>query len=202
MASGRDVDSYGFCHLKITILNGVLSLNDKKAQEIMTPIDDVLCLPADKVLDHATIDAILLSGFSRIPIYEPNQRLNFVGMLLVKRVGGASRTMAFDCAWLMLPFTSQLISYNPEDCKKVSEFSLLSLPEALPDINCEQTTDRRDPARLLTSSLARLPSARLLPDRSRAPFAHLGKAWSSRRRARNRLARRSDRGDHWRRNCR
>lgn len=52
----------------------------------MTPIDDVLCLPADKVLDHATIDAILLSGFSRIPIYEPNQRLNFVGMLLVKRV--------------------------------------------------------------------------------------------------------------------
>lgn len=52
----------------------------------MTPIADCLTLPSDKVLDHATVDQILLSGFSRIPIHEPGQRDNFIGMLLVKRV--------------------------------------------------------------------------------------------------------------------
>jgi metal transporter CNNM len=64
----------------------VLSLNEKHVQEIMTPIADCLTLPADKVLDHQAIDQILLSGFSRIPIHEPGQKDNFVGMLLVKRV--------------------------------------------------------------------------------------------------------------------
>lgn len=71
---------------EITILNGVLSLNDRKASEIMTHIKDVLCLPSDHVLDHAALDHILLSGFSRIPVYEPGQKENFIGMLLVKRV--------------------------------------------------------------------------------------------------------------------
>ena len=52
----------------------------------MTPIADCLILSADKILDHDSIDHILLSGFSRIPIHESGQRDNFVGMLLVKRV--------------------------------------------------------------------------------------------------------------------
>jgi metal transporter CNNM len=52
----------------------------------MTHIKDVLCLPSDHVLDHPALDHILLSGFSRIPVYEPGQKENFVGMLLVKRV--------------------------------------------------------------------------------------------------------------------
>ncbi|WRT68376.1 uncharacterized protein IL334_005352 [Kwoniella shivajii] len=104
---------------EIGILNGVLSLNDKHAQEIMTPIKDCLTLPADKILDHEAIDHILLSGFSRIPVYEPGQKDNFVGMLLVKR----------------------LITYNPDDEWPVSKFSLLPLPEAKPEINCFQALD-------------------------------------------------------------
>jgi metal transporter CNNM len=71
---------------EITILNGVLSLNDRRVKEIMTPIDDCLVLPADKILDHDLVDRILISGFSRIPIHEPGQPDNFIGMLLVKRV--------------------------------------------------------------------------------------------------------------------
>jgi metal transporter CNNM len=71
----------------------VLSLNDKHAKEIMTPIADCLTLSTDKVLDHAAIDQILLSGFSRIPIHEPNQKDNFIGMLLVKRVRRAQQSV-------------------------------------------------------------------------------------------------------------
>jgi hypothetical protein len=63
----------------------------------MTPIADCLTLPSDKVLDHATVDQILLSGFSRIPIHEPNQKDNFIGMLLVKRV----RTFSIG-RWILL----------------------------------------------------------------------------------------------------
>ncbi|KAK4688587.1 metal transporter CNNM, partial [Tremellales sp. Uapishka_1] len=104
---------------EIVILNGVLSLNDRHAKDIMTPIKDCLTIPADKVLDHEAIDHILLSGFSRIPVYEPGQKDNFIGMLLVKR----------------------LITYNPEDNWPVSKFSLLPLPEARPNINCFQALD-------------------------------------------------------------
>ncbi|OCF37918.1 hemolysin [Kwoniella heveanensis BCC8398] len=104
---------------EISILNGVLSLNEKHAKEIMTPIKDCLTLSADKVLDHEAIDQILLSGFSRIPVHEPGQPDNFVGMLLVKR----------------------LITYNPDDEWPVSKFSLLPLPEAKPEINCFQALD-------------------------------------------------------------
>ena len=51
----------------------------------MTPIADCLTLPSDKVMDQEAIEQILLSGFSRIPIHEPNQKDSFIGMLLVKR---------------------------------------------------------------------------------------------------------------------
>ena len=47
---------------------------------------DVLTLGTDQRLDHETLDHILLSGFSRIPVHEPGQKDNFVGMLLVKKV--------------------------------------------------------------------------------------------------------------------
>lgn len=52
----------------------------------MTPIEDCLILPFNKILNHSTIDEILMSGFSRIPIHEPGQKDNFLGMLLVKKV--------------------------------------------------------------------------------------------------------------------
>jgi metal transporter CNNM len=45
-----------------------------------------MTLATDRVLDHNLLDHILLSGFSRIPVHQPGQKDNFVGMLLVKKV--------------------------------------------------------------------------------------------------------------------
>ncbi|TXT08616.1 hypothetical protein VHUM_02744 [Vanrija humicola] len=104
---------------EIVILNGVLSLNDRRVDQIMTPIQDCLTLSANEILDSDTIQNILISGFSRIPVHEPNQPDNFIGMLLVKR----------------------LITYNPEDEWPVSKFPLNALPEAKPDLNCFQALD-------------------------------------------------------------
>lgn len=43
---------------EITILNGVLELNNKNVESIMTPMKDVVCLSADTLLDHKTVDAM------------------------------------------------------------------------------------------------------------------------------------------------
>jgi hypothetical protein len=78
----------------------------------MTPIADCLTLPSDKVLDHATVDQILLSGFSRIPIHEPGQKDNFIGMLLVKRVSCCTRRteLIYSSSPIRLKTTSRFLN--------------------------------------------------------------------------------------------
>lgn len=104
---------------EISILNGVLELNNKNVESIMTPICDVVTLSSDTILNHETVDAILTSGYSRIPIHEPHDPLAFQGLLLVKK----------------------LLAYDPSQGFPVSNFKLSILPEAHPSINCFQALD-------------------------------------------------------------
>ncbi|KAL9011128.1 MAG: hypothetical protein Q9173_004002 [Seirophora scorigena] len=99
---------------EVTIISAVLDLKAKPIGSIMTPIKDVFTMSSDTVLDEKTMDIILSAGYSRIPIHEPKNPQNYVGMLLVKI----------------------LITYDPEDCKKVNEFALATLPETAPDTSC------------------------------------------------------------------
>ncbi|KAI0258675.1 DUF21-domain-containing protein [Gloeopeniophorella convolvens] len=101
---------------EISILNGVLELNTKSVEAIMTPMKDVVTLSSDAILDAKTIEHILLSGYSRFPIHDPNNPLAFVGLLL-------------------------LLTYDPAKCWPVSKFRLSILPEAKPTINCFQALD-------------------------------------------------------------
>lgn len=80
----------------------------------MTPMEDVFTMSEDTVLDEKTIDQILDAGYSRIPIHQTGNPTNFVGMLLVKI----------------------LITYDPEDGKRVKDFSLAALPETRPETSC------------------------------------------------------------------
>lgn len=99
---------------EVTIISAVLDLKEKKVREIMTPIENVFTISADTVLDEKHVAEIFDSGFSRIPIYLPNEPTNFIGMLLVRI----------------------LISYDPEDCLPVSHFPLATLPETSPTTSC------------------------------------------------------------------
>ncbi|KAL9603799.1 MAG: hypothetical protein Q9219_000908 [cf. Caloplaca sp. 3 TL-2023] len=99
---------------EVTIISAVLDLKAKPIGSIMTPIKDVFTMSSDTVLDEKTMDVILGAGYSRIPIHEPKNPQNYVGMLLVKI----------------------LITYDPEDCKKVNEFALATLPETAPETSC------------------------------------------------------------------
>ncbi|KAI5861345.1 DUF21-domain-containing protein [Durotheca rogersii] len=99
---------------EVTIISAVLDLKRKAVEEVMTPMEDVFVMSEDTVLDEKTIDQILDAGYSRIPIYQTGNPTNFVGMLLVKI----------------------LITYDPEDGKRVKDFALAALPETRPETSC------------------------------------------------------------------
>jgi len=99
---------------EVTIISAVLDLKDKSVGDIMTPMNDVFTMSADTILDEKMMDTILSQGYSRIPIYAPENPRNFIGMLLVKI----------------------LITYDPEDCMRVRDFSLATLPETAPRTSC------------------------------------------------------------------
>ncbi|KAL9099396.1 MAG: hypothetical protein Q9163_005094 [Psora crenata] len=99
---------------EVTIISAVLDLKAKPVGSIMTPMKDVFTMSADTVLDEKTMEVILGAGYSRIPIHAPENEQNFVGMLLVKI----------------------LITYDPEDCKRVRDFALATLPETSAETSC------------------------------------------------------------------
>ena len=99
---------------EVTIISAVLDLKEKPVGSIMTPMEDVLTMSADTLLDEKTMDRILSAGYSRIPIHAPDNPENFVGMLLVK----------------------MLITYDPEDSKPVRDFALATLPETRAETSC------------------------------------------------------------------
>lgn len=99
---------------EVTIIGAVLELKEKPVHDVMTPMDDVFVLSEEAVLNEEMIDMILSAGYSRIPIHEAGNPTNYIGMLLVKI----------------------LITYDPEDCRKVREFPLATLPETRPETSC------------------------------------------------------------------
>ncbi|KDR70057.1 hypothetical protein GALMADRAFT_230380 [Galerina marginata CBS 339.88] len=120
---------------EITILNGVLELNTKRAESLMTPLKDTVVLSADAILDYAGVHAIVQSGYSRFPVHEAGNKDAFIGLLLVKT----------------------LLTYDPKLALPVSAFPLSILPEASPSINCFQALDYFQTGRAHLLLLSRTP---------------------------------------------
>ena len=99
---------------EVTIIGAVLELKAKPVGTIMTPIGKVYTMSADDVLDEKTVEEVLNAGYSRIPIHAPDNENNYIGMLLVK----------------------VLITYDPEDCNRVRDFALATLPETRRETSC------------------------------------------------------------------
>lgn len=99
---------------EVTIITAVLDLKEKPVREVMTPMDDVFTLSEDHILDEKTMDKILSSGYSRIPVYRAGSPSDFVGILLVKT----------------------LITYDPEDHTPVRDVQLGAVVETRPETSC------------------------------------------------------------------
>ena len=64
------------------IIHNVFELSDTKASDVMTPLENMVCIEESKTIDTA-LDLINKSGHSRIPVY--NQTFdNIIGMIYVK----------------------------------------------------------------------------------------------------------------------
>lgn len=54
----------------VMMVGGALDLQEKVVGQAMTPIDKVFMLPSDAKLDYPTLQRIVRSGHSRIPVYQ------------------------------------------------------------------------------------------------------------------------------------
>ncbi|WFD19273.1 hypothetical protein MCAP1_001496 [Malassezia caprae] len=66
-AGGRGGD---LKHDTVTIVGGALDMQAKVAKQAMTPIEQVHMLPLTACLDYPTLERIVRSGHSRIPVYQ------------------------------------------------------------------------------------------------------------------------------------
>lgn len=96
---------------EIHVIRGALDLTNKTAMKSMTPLDKVFMLSTEDRLDEKTLQTILKSGHSRIPVYRGDNRFDIVGIILVK----------------------ELILVNPPDCVLVGDLQLRPLPKLSAD---------------------------------------------------------------------
>lgn len=68
---------------EVNIISGALDMKKKTVADAMTKIDNVFMLSYDAVLDFDTISEIMMSGYSRVPVYE-GSRHNVQKLLLIK----------------------------------------------------------------------------------------------------------------------
>jgi CBS domain containing-hemolysin-like protein len=85
MAEHQFNDSSELDDNEIEIVQGALSLSEKRVRDIMTSISKTYWLSSDTLLDGPKIDELKAKGFSRIPVF--NQDLSqFFGVLHMKNL--------------------------------------------------------------------------------------------------------------------
>ncbi|KAG2449851.1 hypothetical protein HYH02_005374 [Chlamydomonas schloesseri] len=96
---------------EVHVIRGALDLTNKVACKSMTPLDKVFMLSTEDRLDERTLQAILMSGHSRIPVHREGNRKSIMGLILVK----------------------ELVLINPGDNTPVSALRLRELPRLAAD---------------------------------------------------------------------
>lgn len=70
------------------IMLGALAYSDKTAEMVMTPKSVVFMLRSEEVITLDLVLKIKENGFTRLPVYEGNNKDNMIGILLVKDLLG------------------------------------------------------------------------------------------------------------------
>ncbi|GIL60817.1 hypothetical protein Vafri_15336 [Volvox africanus] len=91
---------------EVHVIRGALDLTNKVACKSMTPLNKVFMLSTEDRLDERTLQAILMSGHSRIPVHREGNRKAIIGLILVK----------------------ELVLINPAENTSVSSLRLRELP--------------------------------------------------------------------------
>jgi len=67
----------------VNIIAGALELSKKMVSDIMTKLEDVFMVESNVLLDFDTMNLIIKTGYTRIPIYEKD-RSNIIALLNIK----------------------------------------------------------------------------------------------------------------------
>jgi metal transporter CNNM len=80
--SGSEVDTSGVrrnfkrsnsIHIdEVSMVEGALQMKTKMAMDVLTPLHRIYAVPYDMILNEENVVDIYSSGYSRIPVYEPN----------------------------------------------------------------------------------------------------------------------------------
>lgn len=71
---------------QINIIHGTIDLRQKTVKECMIPLERVFTISNETVMDRRTLKAAVKQGYSRIPVFEGNDRNKILGILLMKRM--------------------------------------------------------------------------------------------------------------------
>eukprot|EP00697_Spironema_sp_BW2_P001888 gnl/Spiro4/12533_TR6627_c0_g1_i1.p1 gnl/Spiro4/12533_TR6627_c0_g1~~gnl/Spiro4/12533_TR6627_c0_g1_i1.p1 ORF type:complete len:549 (-),score=117.13 gnl/Spiro4/12533_TR6627_c0_g1_i1:123-1769(-) len=153
---------------EIKIIDGALKMKQRTTQEIMTPKNDTFMLDSHSVLNEMTLDLILKSGRSRIPIYNrDNDSTNkIVGILLakmlvltnptdgtmIKKSPALRRVVTFVSG--SLPVSNLLdlllkrkchlaLVFDPNECTKI--VGIVTLEDVLEELIQQEIEDETDP---------------------------------------------------------
>ena len=73
-------------HDEADLIDGVLSIATRVVEDIMIPISKVFLLNVDSELNRNKMAEINSTGYSRIPVYEGQDRGNIKGYLITKKL--------------------------------------------------------------------------------------------------------------------
>lgn len=81
----RDQGAKGYVKSdEVNIITGALSLTTKTVKDVMTPLEDSYMIPSEAILDFDTMNEIVSHGFTRVPVYEDNDKTHVCAVLNVK----------------------------------------------------------------------------------------------------------------------
>jgi metal transporter CNNM len=116
---GRGIKRSNSIHIdEVSMVEGALQMKTKMAMDVLTPLHRIYSVPNDMVLTEENVVDIYSSGYSRIPVYEPNpkkpkNRSAIRGILMTKN----------------------LIVVNTVDSRPLSTLPLLTPPCVSPKMN-------------------------------------------------------------------
>jgi metal transporter CNNM len=84
IASRHGSKEDGLSHYEVNIMTGILKLSQVSVRSTMIDIKDAFMLSDSTKLDEPTMQTILKSGFSRIPVFRLGDRGHILGYILVK----------------------------------------------------------------------------------------------------------------------
>jgi metal transporter CNNM len=103
---------------EVAMVEGALMMKTKRAIDVYTPLRNIYAVPYNTVLDEDTVVEIYSSGFSRVPVFQPNPNK--------PKMKSAIRGILM---------TKQLIVVNANDCRPLETLPLYTPICVSPVIN-------------------------------------------------------------------